>query len=73
MIAFTSMASIILPRALPWRKRQSRRRFGYVRMQAKHTSRALKIFIGDTSIMMALWRNWKLLVRASQTMREYSS
>jgi TfoX/Sxy family transcriptional regulator of competence genes len=42
-------------------------------MQAKHTSRALKIFIGDTSIMMALWRNWKLLVRVSQTMREYSS
>ena len=42
------------------------RRFGYVRTQVKHTSRGPKIFIGDTWITMALWGNWKWLVRASR-------
>ena len=30
------------------------------RMLGKRTSRARKIFIGDISIMMVLWLNWKL-------------
>ena len=39
------------------------RRFGFVPMQAKRTSRVRRIFIADTSIMTVRWLNWKLPAR----------
>ena len=46
MTRFTFMATTILPRALLWRKRQSRRRLGYVPMQLRRASRVAKFLLG---------------------------
>src|SRR5947207_9096556 len=70
MTALISSASTILRRASPKRNRRSKRRLVSKRTLGKRTSRAPKIFIGDISITMALWLNWKLPRRACPMMRE---
>jgi hypothetical protein len=70
MTPFIGSASTILRRASHKRNRPSKRRLVSDRMLGKLTSRAPKIFIGDTSIMTARWLNWKLPAGAYPIIRE---
>jgi hypothetical protein len=70
MTPFILLASTTLRRASRKRNRPSKWRLVSDRMLGKLTSRAPKIFIGDISIMMALWLNWKLPAGAYPIIRE---
>ena len=63
MTSFTSLILTILLRGWRQQKQPFRKHSASVQMPAKHTSRERFIFIMDTSIMRALWLNWKLPAR----------
>ena len=71
MTRFTSLASTILLRDWRQQKQPFRKHSASVQMPAKHTSHEHGIFITDTSIMTALWLNWKLPARRCPTTRGY--
>ena len=71
MTRFTSLTSTILLRGWRQQKQPFRKHSASVQMPAKHTSHERSIFITDTSIMTALWLNWKLPARPCPTIRGY--
>src|SRR5207248_4145724 len=73
MTSSTSSASTTRPNAWRQRKRQSKRHFVTVQMQAKHTSHARKIFIEETSTTKVLSLNWKLRAGPYGIILNYSS